>query len=286
MTDAAAPLVTTDWLAERLGAPGLVVADATYHLPNTGRDGHGEYLAAHLPGAVFFDVDGIKDATSELPHMIPAPQDFAAAMAQLGIGDGDHVVVYDAHGLMSAARAWWMLRLFGHDRVSILDGGLPKWKAEGRSLAPGAVSRPRARFAARFRPELVRTKAQMLANLATQAEIVVDARSSGRFEGTAPEPRAGLRGGHIPGSRSLPFDRLVDPASKTLRATTEIAATFDAAGVARDRPVVCSCGSGVTACVLAFGLHLTGVRDAAVYDGSWSEWGQPGDAPVETGPAR
>ena len=170
--------------------------------------------------------------------------------------------------------------------MSILDGGLPKWKAEGRALESGAVSRPRARFTARFRPELVRTRAQMLSNLEALAEAVVDARSSGRFEGPAPDPRAGLRGGHIPGSRSLPFDRLVDPASKTLRVTSEIAAAFDAAGVARDRPVVCSCGSGVTACVLAFGLHLVGARDAAVYDGSWSEWGQPGDAPVETGPAR
>ena len=286
MTDAAAPLVTTDWLAERLGAPGLVIADATYHLPNTGRDGRGEYLASHLPGAVFFDVDAIKDPGNPLPHMIPAPPDFAAAMGAIGIGSDDHVVVYDAHGLMSAARAWWMLRLYGHDRVSILDGGLPKWRAEGRALVPGAVVRPQARFTARFRPELVRTKAQMIANLASRAEIVVDARSTGRFEGTAPEPRAGLRGGHIPGSRSLPFDRLVDPTSKTVRPPEEIAAAFDAAGVARDRPVVCSCGSGVTAAVLAFGLHLVGTRDAAIYDGSWSEWGMPGDTPVETGPVR
>lgn len=286
MTDAAAPLVTTDWLAQRLGAAGLVVADATYHLPNTGRDGRSEHLVAHLPGAVFFDVDAIKDPGNPLPHMIPSPQDFTAAMESLGIGSDDHVVVYDAHGLMSAARAWWMLRLYGHDRVSILDGGLPKWQAEGRALEPGAVARPRARFIPRFRPELVRTKAQMLANLAAQAETVVDARSTGRFEATAPEPRAGLRGGHIPGSRSLPFDRLVDPVSKTVRPISEIASAFDAAGVVRDRPIVCSCGSGVSAAVLAFGLHLLGARDAAIYDGSWSEWGMPGDTPVETGPAR
>jgi thiosulfate/3-mercaptopyruvate sulfurtransferase len=286
MKDEVPPLVTTAWLADRLGAPGIVVADATYHLPNTGRDGRSEYLAAHLPGAVFFDVDGIKDTENPLPHMIPPPAGFAAAMESLGIADTDHVVVYDAHGLMSAARAWWMLRTFGHDRVSILDGGLPKWRAESRALESGEVIRPRARFAARFRPELVRSRAQMLANVATRAEAVVDARSAGRFEGTAPEPRAGLRGGHIPGSRSLPYDRLVDPVSKSVRAPEEIAAAFAAAGVDRSRPIVCSCGSGVSAAVLAFGLYLTGTRDAAIYDGSWSEWGMPGETPVETGGAR
>lgn len=286
MTDATPPLVTTDWVADRLGAADVVIADASYHLPNTGRDGRSEYAAAHLPGAVFFDVDGIKDASDPLPHMVPSESVFAAAMAELGIGSGDHVVVYDSHGLMSAARAWWLLRLFGHERVSVLDGGLPQWRAESRALETGVAMRPRSRFDATLRPTLLRRRAQMVANLAARAEQVVDARSAGRFEGTAPEPRAGLRGGHIPGSRSLPYDRLIDPATKRVLPPARIAELFRAAGLDLAKPIVCSCGSGVTAGVLAFGLYLAGHATASIYDGSWSEWGLPGDTPVETGPAR
>ncbi len=287
MTDDVPPLVSTDWLAQHLGRPGLVVADASYHLPHTGRDGRAEFLTAHLPGAVFFDVDGIKDEANPLPHMIPGPERFAAAMAGLGIGNDDHVVVYDAHGVMSATRAWWMLRIFGHDRVSVLDGGLPKWRAEARAVTTGEVKPPGpARFNATFRPALLRSKAQMLAGLRARDQQVADARSSGRFEGTAPEPRAGLRGGHIPGSRNLPYDQLIDAAHKTLLPAAKLTAAFDAAGLDRTRPIVCSCGSGVSAGVLAFGLFVTGHRDAAIYDGSWAEWGLPGDTPVETGPAR
>ena len=279
------PLVQTDWLAEHLGAKDVVVVDATYHLPNAGRDARAEHAQAHLPGAVFLDIDAIRDEANPLPHMVPAPSGFAAAMRALGIANGDHVVAYDAHGLMSAARAWWLLRLFGHDRVSILDGGLPKWRAEGRALEAGVVSRPASGFAASFRPALLRTKAQMLANLSRGAESVVDARSAGRFEGTAPEPRAGLRGGHVPGSRNLPFDRLVDPKAKTVLPPEEIGRAFAAAGIDPAGRVACSCGSGVTACVLAFGLFLLRNRDVAVYDGSWSEWGAAADTPVATGPA-
>lgn len=286
MTRDVPPLVTTDWLAQRLGAPGVVVADATYHLPNTGRSGHAEYLAGHIPGAVFFDVDGIRDESDPLPHMLPSADAFSAAMSRLGIANGDHVVAYDAHGLMSAARAWWMLRVFGHERVSLLDGGLPKWRREGRPLEPGEVRREAGRFGAVLRPELVRAKRDLLANLDSRREQVVDARSAARFEGSAPEPRAGLRGGHIPGSRSLPYDALLDREHRTVLSPERIGAAFDAAGIDRTRPVVCSCGSGVTAAVLAFGLFLTGKDDAAVYDGSWSEWGLPGDTPVETGKAR
>ena len=221
MAEQVPPLVQSDWLATRLGAQGIVVVDATYHLPNAGRDARAEHAQAHLPGAIFLDVDAIRDEANPLPHMVPAPSAIAAAKA-LGIGNDDHVVAYDAHGLMSAARAWWLLRLFGHDRVSILDGGLPKWKAEGRPLEAGIASRPATSFAASFRPALLRTKAQVLANISRAAETVVDARSAGRFEGTAAEPRAGLRGGHIPGSRSLPFDRLVDPKSKTVLPPEEL----------------------------------------------------------------
>lgn len=286
MTQDVPPLVSTEWLASRLGSRGLVVADSSYHLPNTGRDGRAEYMAAHLPGAVFFDVDGIKDVANPLPHMVPSAEVFAAAMAGLGIGSDDHVVVYDAHGLMSATRAWWMLRLFGHDRVSILDGGLPRWRAENRPVESGAVTRPKARFRATLRPALLRERRQMLDNIAARREQVVDARSAGRFEGTAPEPRAGLRGGHIPGSRNVPYDKLVDPGTKGPVSPERIAAVFRDAGIDPARPVVCSCGSGVSAGVLAFGLFLIGQRDAAIYDGSWAEWGMPGDTPVETGPAR
>jgi thiosulfate/3-mercaptopyruvate sulfurtransferase len=214
--------------------------------------------------------------------MLPGPADFARAMAALGIGDDSMVVAYDGYGLMSAARAWWMLRSFGHDQVAVLDGGLPKWQREGRPLESGEPGLRTASFTPRFRPDLVRSRQQMVANLASKAEQVLDARSAGRFAGVEPEPRAGLRGGHIPGSRNLPFTQLVDPESKTVLPPEALRARFAAAGIDPARPVVTTCGSGVTACVLALGLAQIGAPDAAVYDGSWSEWGQ-GDTPVETG---
>ncbi len=277
------PLVSTNWLAGHLGRADVAIVDATYHLPTVKRDARAEFAAAHIPGAAFFDVDGIADHSSDLPHMLPSPPEFAAAMEAIGIGSDSMVVAYDAYGLMSVARAWWMLRAFGHDRVAVLDGGLPKWKAEDRPLE-GGVPRPRAaRFVPRFRPELVRSKAQMLANLASRAAQVVDARSAGRFCGVDPEPRTGLRGGHIPGSANVPFNTLLDPDAKTVLQPEDIRARFAAAGIDPARPIVASCGSGVTACVLALGLTLIGARDVAVYDGSWSEWGLPGDTPVESG---
>jgi thiosulfate/3-mercaptopyruvate sulfurtransferase len=281
---AQSPLVTTDWLAKRLGQQDLVVVDATYHLPNLNRDARAEYTREHIAGAMFFDIDAIADHNTDLPHMLPPPGEFAAAMQALGIGDQTMVVAYDSYGLMSAARAWWSLRAFGHDRVAVLDGGLAKWKREGRPIT-NQPSSPRApvAFTPRPRPAMIRSKAQVLANLASKAEQVLDARAAGRFQGATPEPRAGLRGGHIPGSRNLPFTRLVDPDEQTVVDADDIRARLHEAGIDPALPVVCSCGSGVTACVLALALELVGAKQVAVYDGSWSEWGQPGDTPVATG---
>lgn len=280
-------IVSTAWLAEHLDDPDVRIVDATYHLPGTNRDAAAEFAAAHIPGAVFFDVDDIAAPDSKapggLPHMLPPPGLFAERMAALGIGNDSFVVCYDVHGLMSAARAWWMLRAFGHDGVAVLDGGLPAWKAEGRPIESGAPTPAPARFTAHFRPALVRSKAEVLAGT---VGTVIDARARERFEGTAPEPRPGLRGGHIPGALNLPFGELLDPATKTLLPPEQIAARFAAAGLPQSGPVTASCGSGITACVLALGLHRIGREDAAVYDGSWAEWGMPGDTPVETGPAR
>jgi thiosulfate/3-mercaptopyruvate sulfurtransferase len=233
---------------------------------------------------VFFDIDDVAEPGTSLPHMIPSPELFARKMEGLGIGDDDRVIVYDSAGLSSAGRAWWMLRLYGHHNVALLDGGLPKWKAEGRPLDTAMPNPPHRRFSARFDPALVRDKQALLDNLSTGREQVVDARAAGRFAGIAEETRPGLRRGHIPGSRNLPFDRVTDPQTRLLSDANELSRLFRDAGVALDRPIVTSCGSGVTACALAFALHLIGHPGAAVYDGSWSEWGLPGDTPVETGP--
>jgi thiosulfate/3-mercaptopyruvate sulfurtransferase len=277
--------VSTEWLADHLGDPDLRIVDATFHMAIAKRDADAEYLASHIPGAVRFDVDAIRDRVNPLPHMIPSPADFASAMAGLGIGDGTKVVAYDTYGLSSAARAWWMLRLYGHDAVAVLDGGLPKWLAEGRPVESGVVAVPAAAFTPQFRRSLVLEQSEVAAALAAGSLQVVDARAKGRFEGTEPEPRAGLRGGHIPGTRSVPFADLVDPATKTMIDAAAIEARFRAAGVDLGRPVAASCGSGVTACVLALALHQTGRPDIPVYDGSWSEWGGRPDLPVATGPA-
>ena len=279
-------LVSTEWLAAHLGDPHVRVADASFKLPGITPTAREDYDRGHIPGAVFFDVDDIAEPGTSLPHMIPSPELFARKMEALGIGDGDRVVVYDGAGLSSAARAWWMLRLFGHHDVAILDGGLPKWKAEGRPLDTAEPSPARRQFTPRFDPFLVRDRQALIDNLSTRAEQVVDARAAGRFEGTAEETRPGLRRGHIPGSRNLPYDQVTDPHTRQLRNAEELSQLFRAAAVELDRPIVTSCGSGVTACALAFALHLIGHSGAAVYDGSWSEWGLPGDTPVETGPAR
>jgi thiosulfate/3-mercaptopyruvate sulfurtransferase len=278
-------LVGSEWLAEHLGDPGVRVVDCSFKLPGITPTARADYERGHIPGAVFFDIDEIAQPGTSLPHMIPSADLFAHKIGALGIGDGDRVVVYDGVGLSSAGRAWWMLRLFGHDDVALLDGGLPKWKAEGRPLDSAIPTPPPRRFTARFDPELVRDKAAVQRNLATRSEQVVDARAAGRFDGRVAESRPGLRSGHIPGSRNLPYEEVTDPATRQLRSAEELGRLFGEAGVALDRPIVTSCGSGVTACALAFALHLIGHPGAAVYDGSWSEWGLPGDTPVETGPA-
>ena len=279
-------LVGTDWLAAHFDDPHVRVVDSSFKLPGITPTAREDYDQGHIPGAVFFDIDDICQPGTSLPHMIPSPDLFARKVGALGIGDDDRVVVYDSAGLSSAGRAWWMLRLFGHHAVAVLDGGLPKWRAEGRPVDAALPRPPQRRFTARLEPSLVRDKRALLENLATPREQVVDARASGRFNGTTPEVRLGLRGGHIPGSRNVPYELVTDPHTRQLKSAEELTRLFRDAGVTLDRPIVTSCGSGVTACALAFALHLIGHPGVAVYDGSWSEWGLPGDTPIETGPAR
>lgn len=278
-------VVSTEWLARHLGAPDLRVVDATWHMPGLGRDARAEYRGRHIPGAVFFDIDDIADAGTSLPHMLPSAEKFSARVRKLGLGDGNRIVVYDAYGMMSAARVWWTFRVMGHRDIAVLDGGLPKWLAEGRPVEDVPPPPRERHFSARLDHTLVKDKAAVMRNLASPRFQLVDARSTGRFQGTEPEPWQGRRSGHIPGSRNVPFTELLDPKDKTFLPAGALAARFRAAGIDLAKPVVTSCGSGVTAAILALGLHLIGHEDVAVYDGSWAEWGLPGEAPIVTGPA-
>lgn len=280
-----APLVSTDWLAAELGAPDVRVVDASWYLPSSNRDAEAEYLAGHLPGAVFFDLDVGSDQGSPLPHMLPDPAHFAARMSALGLGSNDRIVIYDGSGVnLSAPRLWWMLTVFGHSDAAVLDGGFGKWRGEGRPVEPGPVEPRPGRFVAALDRSRVRDLAAMMANLSSSREQVVDLRAAGRFEGRDPEPRAGLRAGHIPGSRNLPFTELVSP-DGTLLPAVALRRRLEAAGVDPERPIVATCGSGTSACGLVLALEVLGARAAAVYDGSWSEWGGRTDTPAAAGPA-
>jgi thiosulfate/3-mercaptopyruvate sulfurtransferase len=276
-------LVSTDWLAEHLTAPDVAVLDASWHLPNSGRSAKAEFLSAHIPGALFFDIDEIADTSSLYPHMLPSAEKFSSRMRKMGIGDGKKIVVYDTVGLFSAARAWWMFRVFGKEDVAILDGGFPKWKMEGRPIEDGEPpARQERHFTARYQGMLVKDRNEVLRSIRSGREQLVDARSAGRYAGTEPEPRAGVRSGHIPGARSLPYSELVHD-DGTLKSASDIDRAFGKAGIDPSQPVIAYCGSGVTAAVLSFGLSVTGHHDHAVYDGSWSEWGSEDDLPIETG---
>ena len=276
----ASALVTTEWLARNLGRRDVRVVDGSWHMPHLHRDARAEFAQAHIPGAVFFDIDAIADRGTTLPHMLPSASEFARAVGHLGIGSRDRVVVYDSRGVVSAARVWWTFRVFGHDKVLVLDGGLPRWRAEGRPVEAGAPTPKPRRFTARLRRSLVRDLAGMRQNLKTRKAQVLDARSRGRFAGTEPEPRAGLRAGHIPGSLNLPYDELYHK-DGTLLPPDAIRGKLEGAGIDLAKPVVTSCGSGVTASVLALGFHVAGRPDVAVYDGSWTEWGGRDDTPIE-----
>jgi thiosulfate/3-mercaptopyruvate sulfurtransferase len=278
-------VVSTDWLATRLSSPGIRVIDGSWYLPGSRRDAAAEYAAGHIPGAVFFDLDASSDPDTPLPHMLPSAAAFATRMSSLGLNDSDDLVVYDGSGAnLSAARVWWTFRVFGHRRVAVLDGGMGKWRREDRPIQRGVVTLPPGRFTATLHRNAVRDLAAIRANLVHPREQVVDLRSKGRFAGTEPEPRHGVRSGHVPGSRNVPFTELVS-SDGTILPDHQLRRRLEAAGIDLSQPVVATCGSGTSACALVLSLELLGHRNVAVYDGAWTEWGGRADTPVESGPS-
>ena len=284
MTDDPKTLVSTEWLATHLKDPDLRVLDGSWYLPEAGRNPKQEYQEAHIPGARFFDIDDVADNRSDLPHMAPPIEKFMSRMRTMGVGDGHQIVVYDGAGLMSAARVWWLFKLMGQDNVAVLDGGFPKWRAEGHETEDMPPIVRDRHMTVRFQNHLVRDVTQVSAASKLRDHVIVDARAANRFRGEAPEPREGLRSGHIPGSRSVPFLTLLN-GDKTLKSPEECRVIFEAAGVDLDKPLITTCGSGVTAAVLALALERMGHRHWSLYDGSWSEWGMFPTVPVATGDA-
>ena len=285
MTTADDPLISTDWLVAHIDDPKVKVIDASFKLPGVLPLPVDDYLARHIPGAVFFDVDAISDHDNPRPHMFPDAAQFARDIAGLGISTGDTVVAYDSGGWVAAPRAWWMFLSFGYPHVKVLDGGLKKWTQEGRPTKSGRVTARPGKFEAKLDLSYIRSQAQVLANIGTRAEQLVDARPRGRFEGTVPEPRPESRSGHIPGSRNVPYAELFDAATGAMKPLDELRKAFTGAGVDITKPIVTTCGSGVSALVLTLALYRLGVRGSALYDGSWSEWGLPDGPPIATGPA-
>src|SRR5215472_13795741 len=279
------PLVSTDWLAAHLDDPKVKIIDASFKMPGITPLPKDDYLAAHIPGAVFFDVDAVSDHTNPLPHMFPTAEQFGRDVGGLGVSNADTVVVYDSGGWVAAPRAWWMFLSYGHGNVRVLNGGLKKWKAEGRPVESGEVKAKPAMFKATFDAKRVRSIEEIVDNVASKAEQVIDARAAERFEGRAAEPRPGIRSGHIPGARNVPYNNLFDAATGAMKPLEELRKAFIGAGVKLDAPMVTSCGSGVSAAVLTLALYRLGVTDTALYDGSWSEWGQEGGPVIATGPA-
>jgi len=277
------PLVSTQWLADHLSSPDMVVINA-WMPPVTHPDAPPVYPNAHIPGAVFFDVNEICDKSSDLPHMLPAPHVFSSAMRKLGVGDGQTLVVYDDFGFYSAPRVWWTLKAMGAERVYVLDGGFPKWRAEGRPFVDDSPRRVQSHFSARLNNGAVADLGQMRSIIDGNSRQIVDARSKERFEGEAPEPRAGLKKGHMPTALNLPFTELIRE-DGTFLSRDELADAFKRAGVDLDRPVTTTCGSGVTAAILTLGLTILGARDLSLYDGSWAEWGGRDDTEIATGPS-